>query len=212
MNILNGPWPRLFTAVLVAGFATTTLTGCDEDVVAGAAVGGVIGAVVGGIISDGYRDDDYRYRNPRYYSNEGTPTEAFANDSELLSQRFNISLQSAQFILTHVESAQQGNTQALQQIGLQQNDLADIAQLKMPAQQTVTQVAQRVEVDQRQAQEILQAVIDQAQVQFQDVRSPLWQACMSADKWQTPQNFYCKDTFWNGCSPSTGASSCIPLQ
>lgn len=218
MSVFKGSWTNLSATILLAGVLTTSLTGCDDDVATGVAIGGVVGAVVGGIISDDYYDDypdrhRYRPRYPRYYPySGGEPTLELETDSRLLADRFDISVQSAQIILTHVDSAQVGNTQAMQEIGLQPEDLVDLAQLQMPNQQTVGQFAQRVNVEQNQAEQILQAVVDQAQMQFQDTNSPLWQSCISANKWKTPQNLYCKETYWNGCSPSTGATSCIPAE
>lgn len=47
------------------------------------------------------------------------------------------------------------------------------------------------------------------QAQRAQANSPYWRTCMHSGRWATEKNRNCKETYWPGCSPATGATMCV---
>lgn len=131
---------------------------------------------------------------------------------DAFSQRFQVSQATAETYVDAVEQAQAGDVEALNTLGLTSSDIEDVASLRMPSRSSVHAMATKLNVTSVKAEEILAALVDETRVQFADINSDVWATCMAGGKWKTPENSYCKDTDWNGCSPGTGASKCMPAQ
>ena len=76
--------------------------------------------------------------------------------------------------------------------------------------QNMQNMASTLGISVTNAQNIMSAFISELRAQMRDINSPAWKACMQGGKWRTPQNMYCKKTYWNGCTPETGATKCVP--
>ncbi len=127
-----------------------------------------------------------------------------------VSGRYNLPLESAERLTKALQSAHAGQADALTSLGLSQDDLTSMAKFQMPSSDGIEKMAKSLALSRSATQGLIQELMNDARTQFANVQSPAWKACTSAGQWRTPENGgTCKETFWPGCSPETGASLCI---
>lgn len=127
------------------------------------------------------------------------------SSAEELAQQFGIRVESAQMIMDFAHS---GNEQQFQKLGVESSDLAALTQLQMPSQAGIERVAKALNEQPSQLEKLAQSFVTDVRAQMSDVNSEYWQECVSSGHWTTPQNARCSKTYWEGCTPDTGATSC----
>lgn len=220
------------TLVLAAFSATVFLQGCtDQEVAIG--TGAVVGGVIGAIITDGhnhgggggggrgrgrrcegaYRTQCNTYRDyygyvyqecrqvydgcARYYSSEMDST-AKANlvseDATVLAAKYQLSYAASEKISYTAEQLSAGNLSVL--------DGMDLANM------TPETLAKQLNVQPAAVEKLVADVQAGTKAQLSDFNSSFWTSCRASGKWSTPQNKSCKQAYWMGCSPETGATFC----
>ncbi|WP_295903058.1 hypothetical protein [uncultured Bdellovibrio sp.] len=203
--------------IILSGLLITTLfcnTGCDSSDIAAGAIGVAIGIGIGA--SDHGHGHHHDRRPPRYREcgryrcyeantqiDLGTNPEAVA-----FAQRHQISLQAAEQIQDAFAKVSTEGLNAFTRIGLNEKDIKAISKRSLPDSDSLALMAQKLDMSQAQARDLMKAVVADFDAQASDVSSAYWQSCMAKGKWKTPQNMICKKTFWPGCSPETGATLC----
>lgn len=102
------------------------------------------------------------------------------------------------------------NPQGYFQLGLSQKDMERLGRGELPTSQGLTKVARELSITPAKSRELFLFLMDGVRQQAKDEGSRLWKACLDSGQWQTPENNNCSKTYWNGCSPKTGASMCVP--
>ena len=227
---------KIIFVSLLAGSVLFNTACTDTEVAAGIiGVGVGIGIAAGaGDHHDHYHDhrppDRYpgpRYGHPGYGRGPGYPhhgyysaevnlatsdvfdTTVAANTAVLdFASKYNVSTDAAAKIQSAFENVQTQGISSFESIGLKKADLMAIAQRQMPGTSSLTSFAQKLDLSQAQARDLLQVLIKDFDAQASDVTSSYWQSCMAKGKWKTPQNLYCTSTSWQGCAPQTGATLC----
>ncbi len=126
-------------------------------------------------------------------------------------EEFGISPQAQKVLDKAFLMALADNSDGLANLGLNESDIKRIADFKMPTNNGIAKMSSRLDITRDQGAKMVDFMITTAQEQAEDINSGLWQDCMDSGKWQTPQNNNCQKTYWNGCSPETGATMCIPV-
>lgn len=223
--------------ILVSLLASSVFlnTACTDDEIAAGIIGVAIGVGVAAGSHDhdhhrrhdydnGYRDghhdgyrngrhDSYPPRRYRHYALETKLATSFDNkvvDSDVLafSQKYNISTDAAMKIQKAFVDVEVKGTESFATIGLSKKDLRTIAKRELPASSSIKSMADKLDISEAQSRDLIKDLIKEFDVQASNITSPYWQSCMGKGKWRTPQNLYCKNTAWNGCSPETGATLC----
>lgn len=124
---------------------------------------------------------------------------------EELARDFGIRVESAQMILN---LAHNGDEQQINKSGVDYSDLLALSQLQVPSRDGIERVAKSLNEDPAHIEKLAQSFVTDVSAQMSDVNSEYWQGCMASGHWMTPQNARCSKTYWNGCTPETGATSC----
>lgn len=204
--------------IILSGLLITTLfcnTGCDSSDIAAGAIGVAIGIGIGSS-HDGHHHHHDR-RPPRYrqcgrhrcWSAE-VPGLVEANpDVVAFAQRHQINLETSEQIKAAFDKVPTQGLAAFEAIGLNEKAIKSISNRSLPKTETIKAVALKLDMSEAQARDLMKEVVADFDAEASDVQSAYWQSCMAKGKWKTPQNMYCKKTFWNGCSPETGATLCM---
>lgn len=147
---------KLLTMTLVAA-AALSLTACsDEEIAFGA------GIVVGVIIGDNHNDHHHSRPNPpryrrgrRYHSVE---TASLLEPSQVVALKYNLSMEKAEILTSHLLPAQDGDLSGLQQLGFHQSDLVALFQGKNPSARTLLTLSEKLDIDKGEAHRIIQAM------------------------------------------------------
>lgn len=131
---------------------------------------------------------------------ETEPAQQMASD-------FGIQLSSAQSILAFTQGGSQAQERAAA-LGLSASDLAALVRLEMPSANAISKIAGSLGEDSIKIEQVARSYVSEVKAQLADVNSEYWQNCIESGHWATPQNSRCSQTYWNGCSPETGAMSC----
>ncbi|HRK07157.1 MAG TPA: hypothetical protein PLZ57_05265 [Pseudobdellovibrionaceae bacterium] len=127
-----------------------------------------------------------------------------------VSGKYNLPLESAERLTKALQAAHAGQADALTSLGLSQDDMTSMAKFQLPSSEGIEKMATSLALSRSATQDLIQSLMNDARSQFANVDSPAWKACTSAGKWRTPENGgTCKETYWSGCSPETGASLCV---
>ena len=127
-----------------------------------------------------------------------------------VANQLELSFDGAEKLVNALKLAQKGEINALADLGINMKAIEKIGKLKMPSDGSIDKLAQALNIQPNKAEELVSEFIAEAKDQMKDVNSAAWQSCLSASSWKTPQNYFCKKTYWTGCSPQTGASLCVP--
>jgi hypothetical protein len=127
------------------------------------------------------------------------------SSAEEMAQEFGIRVESAEMILG---LAHTGNEQQLNRLGIETSDLAALVQLQMPSHEGIERVAKALNEEPARIEKVAQSFVTDVRAQMSDVNSEYWQECVKSGHWTTPQNARCSKTYWDGCTPDTGATSC----
>lgn len=205
-------------------FAVPSCT-VEEQAIAGGILAGVItGAAIiaGPTCHGGYRTVcesyvDYWgyvhtgchevYDSCAYYRgiNPGVSVQA-----EQFANKYNLSMEAGQKVVSALEQAATGDLAALKLIGLTAENITTVTQMQTPTQESLVQSAQTLNIAPATVHAMVSDVVAQSKAQLKDVGSAYWTSCMGkTGSWKTDKNILCKQTFWNGCTPETGASYCI---
>lgn len=125
------------------------------------------------------------------------------------AQKTGITVAASEKVLATFDKAKAGDRSAVTDIGLQQSDIDRLAKLSMITDAGVARVASHLDITDSQAQSLLKTLLDEFKTQAADGTSAYWQSCIAQKSWKTPQNLHCEQTYWNGCSPETGATLCL---
>lgn len=170
---MNTNLNKLFLAVILAA-SSLILQGCrDTDLALGA------GVIVGVIIADGHDDYDHHHhygddghRHPGYVAPRRWSAQVDLNSEAIqiqkLALKYGISEIAADKILASLESAEEGQLSALSNIGLEKNDLAQLAAGEKLSIETLNQVAEKLEMNISSAELLLEKIqteVRQAQTQ-----------------------------------------------
>lgn len=93
-------------------------------------------------------------------------------------------------------------------IGLTENDFKVMMNRRLPADDAFQRSAAKLGISEKQARQLLTAMMRSFWAQADDVNSPYWKYCQMGGHWKTDQNRSCSKLFWPGCSPKTGAKLC----
>ncbi len=126
------------------------------------------------------------------------------------AQTFGLSFDSAEKLVAALESSRQGDIQAILDLGLSEQDIEDLAQLKMISKDGIQSLSVSLNQFPEDTQSMINSLIKTAKVDVANPEGKIWQACVEAGSWKTPQNSQCSRTFWAGCSLETGATMCVP--
>ena len=213
--------------------------GCtEEDVAAGVVVGAIIGATIFDDDDDHHHrrghhrhgDRDGRWRDGRghrrdcHWGNDcrrprrgwhsadslqqAAGTQAFTNR---LKTKFDLPNDSAKFISSLMVATQRGDWMTLRGVGFSESDVKRLSRMRMPSDNGLNKFSQAVNIDFEKSQALFTMVTSEAKAQFANIESEAWEVCLTTTgKWKTPQNLACSGTYQNGCSPSTGATQCVP--
>ncbi len=124
-------------------------------------------------------------------------------------KKHQISLEAADQIKAAFDQASAEGLKAFERIGLNGADIKAISYRKLPESKSIAKMAEKLDMSQAQARDLLKEVVADFSAQASDVESTYWKSCMAKGKWKTPQNSSCSQTFWSGCAPATGATLCI---
>jgi len=158
------------------------------------------------------RNPPPRYR--RYYTADlklETPFDTKAASSDVLefSKKYNVSTDAAAKIKVAFDGVKSKGLESFATIGLSKKDIRAIAKRDLPESSSIKAMADKLDIAEHQSRDLIKDLIAEFDDQASSVDSPYWQSCMSQGKsWRTPQNLYCTNTAWNGCSPDTGATLC----
>lgn len=204
--------------IILSGLLITTLfcnTGCDSSDIAAGAIGVAIGIGIGSNGDGHHHGHDRRpprYREcGRYRCYEGTTQVNMETDPAVVefAQRHQISLSAAEQIQTAFAKVSSEGLNSFQSVGLSEKDIRAISNRSLPKSESIAAMATKLDMSEAQARDLLKAMISDFDAQASDIESAYWQSCMAKGQWKTPQNASCKKTFWNGCSPETGATLCF---
>lgn len=210
-------------SVLVA-LSMVFLTGCDdEDVVVGV---GLIAIGATKVIVGADRDGYYYKRNRRRrirrrgrrghgrrlgYSSAPLANPAFSGPEIVkMSNELGLSRGSAVKLATAFELAQDGDISLLNEVGFTEDVLLDMSHYDLPSYESRVAMAEQLGQSPQETSRMLREMMAQSKAQATNVNSYLWQSCQAEGQWKTPENLFCRSTSWKGCSPATGASSCVP--
>lgn len=179
---------------------------CNSDELVAGAIGVGVGVGIG-------RHYDRHHRNNRrgWLLNEEVQANASPNVSsstQQFAQRHNLPLSAAQKVAAAFDGLDSNGLASLNTVGLNSEDARSIATQRMPAQSSVHTMASTLGISDSHAHTLLAQMNQRFSAEARDVHSDYWQACMETGTWRTPQNSYCRASFWNGCSPDNGASAC----
>jgi hypothetical protein len=124
------------------------------------------------------------------------------------ADQYGISQKAAAKIKTAFDGVQTQGIASFQSIGLKSSDLRAFMNHTLPSPTAIQSFADQMDMSQAQGRDLLLAMMHEFEAQSADVNSPYWQHCIDQGKWKTPQNMYCKNAAWPGCSPETGANFC----
>ena len=133
-------------------------------------------------------------------------------DVHKVSSEFHLDLDTAHDFASALEMSLDGDISGLEDIGFSGKDLKRLSKFKMPKSDSIQRIAFNLNQKPVHTKAMLQNLINGSKAQASDINSYLWQSCMAEGKWKTPQNSYCSRTSWNGCSPATGATACVPAK
>jgi predicted HAD superfamily phosphohydrolase YqeG len=122
-----------------------------------------------------------------------------------LAREFGIRVESAQTILNIAHNA---NEEQITKLGIESSDLMALVQLQMPSRESLQKVAKALNEEPAKIENIAQSFVTDVRAQVSDGKSEYWRDCIRSGHWVTPQNTRCSKTFWDGCTPETGATSC----
>jgi hypothetical protein len=196
-------------ALIIAILGTQILAACT----AGEWVAGAIGVGVG-VGASRYYDRHHRHHRHHHHGGGwyGYSTEADAlaadNDARTFAEKHHVSLAAAKKIQTAFLDLPDKGLAAFASIGLGKADLKAITNRDLPSAEGIKSMAAKLDMSEAQTRDLLLSVNRDFEVQASNVNSTYWQSCMKDGEWKTPQNSFCEQTSWNGCSPQTGASMC----
>ncbi|CAN5641357.1 hypothetical protein BH10BDE1_BH10BDE1_11480 [soil metagenome] len=143
--------------------------------------------------------------SPLALSSSGTK----AND---IAFKYNLPLQSAERLTAILQDAAAGNSSALVDMGLSNDEMTRVARYTMPTDAALDQIAAKLAMTREMSRGLVQQLMNETRAQMADISSPAWTACQATGKWKTDANGgTCKSTSWSGCAPETGASICASV-
>lgn len=205
---------KKFLLLFILGSSLFFNVGCDSSDVAAGAVGVGVGI---GLNRWWHRHHHYdrhhhRHRHGRYrYGYGGWSNYAADNaksDVARFAAKYNISKSTAQKLKNAFDGAEVHGLDSFKSIGLDKRDLRAIASYQLPDRRSIHDFAEKLNLSDSQAIDLLQTMNRQFEKQVSNVKSYYWQTCMADGAWKTPQSNFCQSTSWNGCSPKTGATLC----
>jgi hypothetical protein len=159
--------------------------------------------------SDGYGNGYHDGRHDGYHGGyRGYSLQTSATKASPLALKYGISNTAAAKIEKAFGGVKTQGVASFANIGLTKGDLKDISKRELPESSSIKAVAAKLDMSEAQSRDLIKDMIREFDAQASNSASPYWKSCMAKGKWRTPQNFYCKNTAWNGCSPQTGASLC----
>lgn len=204
--------------IILTGLLISTMflnSGCDSSDVAAGAIGVAIGIGIGSGGDGHHHGHDRRpprYRQcGRYRCYDANFEVDLAPNPEVaaFAQRHQIGLAAAEQVHAAFAAVSTEGLNAFARIGLSDKDIMAISRRSLPKSDSIAAMANKLDISEAQARDLLQRVVADFDAQASDLESPYWQACMAKGKWKTPENASCTKTFWTGCSPETGATLCI---
>lgn len=203
--------------IILSGLLISTLflnAGCDSSDIAAGAIGVAIGIGIGSGDDGHHHHHDRRpprYREcGRYGCYEASVDLNLETDPQVVefAQRHQISLASAELVQEAFAKVPTEGLKSFERIGLNEKDIKSISVRSMPRREAISAMATKLDMSETQARDLIQGIIADFDAQASNIESEYWQACMAKGRWKTPQNASCSKTFWNGCSPETGATLC----
>jgi hypothetical protein len=199
--------------LLFAALCSSAFVACTAGEVGAGAVGVGVGIGVGSHYGRGH---GRHYGGPDYGHGRGRGNlvaESVAmNDESNLAETFaakhHISVDAAKKIQTAFAEVPDKGLESFSSIGLKKSDLTALASHSLPSADTITAMSAKLNLSEAQTRDMLVSVNQDFTQQAADVNSDYWQSCMDDGAWKTPENSFCQQTSWEGCSPETGASMC----
>jgi len=151
-----------------------------------------------------------RYLHNMSFQADSLSAEAPAVDAQKLSATFNLDQEHAEMFVQAIEMTLDNDETGLQSLGFSAKDVVDMSKFKLPSRDSIQRIAAGLGQDPVDTKAMLQSLVNESRAQTRNVKSYLWESCMAEGRWKTPQNMYCTQTSWKGCSPKTGATSCVP--
>jgi hypothetical protein len=130
----------------------------------------------------------------------------FANES--FAQKHGVQVETAAKIQKAFANVGKSGLASFEAIGLNEKALDKIVSREMPESAAFKSMALKLNLSEAKAQALLQSLVSEFQEQATDSQSPYWQSCLAKGQWKTPQNAFCSNESWNGCSLATGATLC----
>ncbi|MBS1971662.1 MAG: hypothetical protein JSU04_15225 [Bdellovibrionales bacterium] len=212
---------KLIVLALILG--SQVLVSCRTGEVVAGAIGVGVGIGIGRYYDrhhhhrhyhGGYYDDGYYnggYYGDRYgYGYWSVDLEATAanSDAQKFADKHGVSLDVAKKIQKAFAGLPAQGMSSFKSIGLGKSDLKAIAKHDLPSVEGIRQMAAKLDMSEAQARDLLVSINKDFAAQASNVNSSYWKSCMKDGEWSTPQNSFCQQSSWNGCSPATGASMC----
>lgn len=146
------------------------------------------------------------------YANNDQRADQQAKNDQAWMKQYGMSAASLKTLDQAFVTCKEGSYEGLENLGLTEKDANRIVRFQMPTNEGITNLSANLKITPQQGQKMVAFLIQTASAQAKDVNSNLWQVCMANGYWQTPENNNCQKTYWNGCSPETGATMCIPAE
>jgi hypothetical protein len=197
--------------IVLAIIGSQIFAGCSRREV----LAGIIGVGIGlGLARhhdhhDGRRHHRRHYNNDRYtYYTADLEEMAAKSDAQRFANKHHIGIDTATKIQKAFTDLPTKGLGSFASIGLGKSDLKALAQKDLPSTEGIKNMADKLDMSQAQARDLLVSMTKDFEAQASNVDSSYWKSCMQDGKWKTPQNASCQSLSANGCSPQTGASMC----
>lgn len=209
---------RFFGWALISTISVS-LMACSGRELASGAAGVIVGIGIGKNKDNnrnGYRNSD-RCRNGTYCRNSEADLSLSANTSMFsgaaeFAQRNEVSPDVAIRLQDILYRVRGGDSSFVQELGFSAVSLIAFTQGVVEISQSqLVAISEHLGTSVTETESLLAKVAARMQIQASDQGSELWQFCQSSGTWRTPENVFCKNTSWEGCSVNTGATSCIAL-
>lgn len=221
----------------MAGLLVTTMaynTGCENSEVAASVIAIGIGIGLAGMDDNDHHDrrrDDHRRDRDRGgwegrdrrdrcrggFCHNSVETDGDASllqlasvnlGNESFAQKHDIPVEAGAKIQKAFANVGQSGLASFQAIGLNEKALDKIMSRELPEASAIQSMGAQLGLSPAKAQSLLQSLVSEFEQASSDSQSNYWQSCVAKGQWKTPQNAFCSNASWTGCSPETGATLC----
>lgn len=197
-----------------------TITACTDREIAAGAVGVIVGIGIGSDNSNDrvhqppprYRERCGRYERCRYSLSESFQADESVVGEEIVdfAHRYQLSFEVAGRFRNLLSKIGAGDTASIRDLGVSIQSLVLLMQGESNLSDTeIRLIALKLGTDEGTSIRILSQLAMEMRSQSMDQGSRLWNHCVSAGNWKTPENPSCSNLSWEGCSVATGATTCI---